>query len=542
MKRLIVCVPGLDGSTTSWNPLLERLCEEDSLKGAAVMRFNHDCRWYSTDFAKVMSNNLLAQVNAEWEDQKDRGEEYDDVCFMAHSIGALLVRRAYLLALGDDAHGRDGQAWAKKVSRIVLFAGINRGLCSSVNEEQGKVPYKFRRWLLRRVIELLSALPTHFLLEDVLAGSDLVTNIRLSWIRAFRNLENAPTVVQVLGTEDKIVTTEDSIDLEQFPTGRRIDLPHANHATVVTVETDDGFDRRRYALIRKALLGTFERSPCRALRKEPSDTVVFVVHGIRSSNTTWVQQATRLLQSSLPSARVVPATYWYFSALQFLLPLVRKRRTRWFKETYTYYLSRNPAANFHFIGHSNGTYLLGYSLRNLPDMRFSRVILAGSVLPRDFPWRGMLGTQVQEVWNHRSQKDFPVAILCAALRGVFMNDVGTGGYDGFEAIPEIHEFSYYPGGHDAPLNDRYLPSLIKEITGELSSSLTEPLANQLEWFSRLSRLSVALPYLVLLVVVLVTYFLGPLVASRAPHLTVFWGCALICGALLFAIGLTLNYL
>lgn len=413
-----------------------------------------------------------------------------------------------------------------------MFAGINRGLCSA-DDDLHKMPYKFRRRLLRSIIELM---PGPFLAKDLLAGSDFVTNLRLLWIRTLANLENPPTIVQIVGTDDKLVSRYDSLDVDQFPSGHRIDLAGANHSTVLVVETEAGLDAGRYALIKKGAFGALERTANQTAQK---DTVVFVVHGIRDSTTTWVDGAVKLLRSRLPNAVIVPATYGYFSALQFILSPARKRRTRWFKETYSYYLSRYPTATFHFLGHSNGTYLLGYSLKALPDIRFAKVVLAGSVLPEDFDWTSRIGTQVLEVWNHRSRWDVPVGILCSALRAVKMSDVGTGGYRGFRD-PDIHECSYHPGGHGATVDSEYLPLLVSEIT-EQHSTLCEPRASESVWFSRLSRASMILPYFALSVVVLSVYFGGPS-AAHVMGIGIAWCRALIAILLLSLIGWLLDIL
>jgi hypothetical protein len=70
MKQLLVCVPGLTGSTTSWNPLLDRLQAEEAFKDFEIIRFDHGSRWFSTAFASTLSNELMAMVNGEWERQK----------------------------------------------------------------------------------------------------------------------------------------------------------------------------------------------------------------------------------------------------------------------------------------------------------------------------------------------------------------------------------------------------------------------------------------------------------------------------------------
>ena len=86
-------------------------------------------------------------------------------------------------------------------------------------------------------------------------------------------------------------------------------------------------------------------------------------------------------------------------------------------------------------------------------MRFHRVILAASVLPRDYEWRTLFeNTQVQEVSNHRASRDVPVGIVCNLLRSLGTSDVGTAGFHGFlGGREEIKEVYYYDGGHSAPV-------------------------------------------------------------------------------------------
>ena len=174
-----------------------------------------------------------------------------------------MTRRAYLLALlGDERIGQAPLPWAKSVSRIVLFAGINQGLFPSEKDGQ-KAPHQFLRWIVRRVIEFCGELPSHLLAEDLLAGSDFVTNTRLSWIRALRNLTSPPVIVQVLGTRDSIVTQNDGVDLDFI--GNSISLAGANHSTVLHIEEHDKFNAQRYALILQAMFDTFP--PREALRR-----------------------------------------------------------------------------------------------------------------------------------------------------------------------------------------------------------------------------------------------------------------------------------
>jgi hypothetical protein len=191
-----------------------------------------------------------------------------------------------------------------------------------------------------------------------------------------------------------------------------------------------------------------------------------LLHGIRASNTTWVRDLENQLHAAAPDADVVTASYGHFSARKFILPVTRRKFLGWLEDVYAERLAKNPKATFHFVGHSNGTYLLGNSLSRIPGMRFDRVFLAGSVLPTDYPWRERLANgQVRHIRNDRAARDIPVGILCAGLRGLHMRDVGTGGVDGFYTYSSSAktEVFYYPGGHSAALAPANLPHLVRYI-------------------------------------------------------------------------------
>ena len=63
--------------------------------------------------------------------------EFDEIVLIGHSMGALLARKVYLLAGPESAEARfEGylagplateRRWFRKVTRIILFAGMNRG-------------------------------------------------------------------------------------------------------------------------------------------------------------------------------------------------------------------------------------------------------------------------------------------------------------------------------------------------------------------------------------------------------------------------------
>jgi pimeloyl-ACP methyl ester carboxylesterase len=117
-----------------------------------------------------------------------------------------------------------------------------------------------------------------------------------------------------------------------------------------------------------------------------------------------------------------------------MLPWGHDRQLRKFADWYTQMLSTYGPVDFHFVGHSNGTYIFGRSLQRIPAMSFDKVYLAGSVLPRDFNWTEH-ANQVGHLVNACGSKDVPVGLLCSALRGVGRRDLGVGGFAGFDDAP-----------------------------------------------------------------------------------------------------------
>jgi predicted esterase len=300
--------------------------------------------------------------------------------------------------------------------------------------------------------------------RDQLSGSEAITNLRIRWIRFFAQLDSnaRPTIVQLLARGDRLVSREDSLDVEQFSQARQYDVPGATHADLHLVPPDD--TKGRYNILREAILGA---SPFGLRASEQTGTkrhpVVMVLHGIRANNEDWAAQIGDEIKIRAPNALAISPTYRYFSMLEFAIPWLRAKKIRWFQDQYSDLLARYPRASFSFIGHSNGTYMLAHSLKQVPGMVFDRITLVGSVLPREYDWNKLftLG-QVKQVTNHRSSFDVPVAILCNLLRALGMRDVGTAGFDGFDQRrPEIDEVYYYDGGHGKPLEKDNLKYLIE---------------------------------------------------------------------------------
>ena len=466
MKRLVVLATGSFGSPQKWNPLLERLRREDLLEGSDWLIFNHCGLWnfhalskFFTSSIEVLSLELKAKIEQYYLAALANGETYDDIICIGHSFGGLMVRQAYLLATGAYIETVKSEIpWADKVSRFVLIASTNRG-------------FEPNNILISALVNLSSATGFLPILRDGVQGSAFVTNLRISWIRYISSLEGQePAMIQLLGTKDGVVKREDSIDLQQFPNGVQFDIPGADHDNLYRPqgEGSEAHDEweLRYKLIQWAILQCNPKNPERipsALQKrvmvDPGERAsesktVFIVHGIRDNNSGWASQLEDLIsRRANEKFVVVRSSYGYFSAFNFLFPWLRRQNIRWFQDQYSYRFALNPKAEFYFIGHSNGTYVLGESLKRVSAMKFKRIYLAGSVLPREYPWQKRFDLdQVKELRNDRSCSDWPVGILCSGLRGLGMKDIGTGGFDGFDFDDDrTEEVYYYRGGHGEPL-------------------------------------------------------------------------------------------
>jgi pimeloyl-ACP methyl ester carboxylesterase len=498
--RLIVVVPAIAGGFTHWAPLLDRLRREPALDGTRWVKWNHKRGKLSVVSAARLANSLKAAIDEQW----IAHGPFDEVVLVGHSLGGLLVRSAYLLGCGvgnPQGHRAD---WAPRVSRLILFAAVNRGANPKTRRDV---------WLasiLGRAFPPLRRL----LIWQIIRGSAFITNLRLEWIRYFASPEvKAPVVVQLVGTEDSLVTRQDSIDIEQFADSYVLDVPGGTHENLYRLDTSDD-PETRYALLRDPFV---HLRPLKGEDRhfEGPKKVVIIMHGIRANNKTWVTDTKQAIQAKWPDVEPIGVEHEYLSALKFALPMTRRRHLTWFQDVYAEALANNPQAEISFIGHSNGTYLLGESLKSVPGMRFEHAVLAGSVLPRNFDWQTCFNRgQIKRLRVDGSNLDWPVGLLCSALRAVGMGDIGTGGFLGFTdpSVQKQPQVFWYKGGHSAPLGADNLAALAEfAVTGIMIPPPADAIGREVVWFARLGRAMVAL---------------GPLIVVGLPAVVVYsmiWG-------------------
>lgn len=473
---LLVYVPSvtLDRRGRRYRRFLEKLRSDPELQGWAFRTYDHSIKPWSHLRMKAVAEQLAVQIRT-WAGEPFGPEGPKEIILVGHSIGGLLVRQAFLLELERTALKTEipSNSWTSKVTRIALLASPNAGF------QRNNLP-----WYLRGVMALASFGP-YLTAEDIESGSDFITDLRLRWFSLWvknlvarrdsnpprvddtkgADLPALPLVVQVLGDRDDLISTDDVLDAKYLPGTAQIAVPKAGHGDLVDLSrraTDD--PDLRYRLLRHAIIGTLDSADFAAQGRK-DEPVYILLHGIRSSRYgNWVRKLADALSDN-PSSTTAPIvyapSYGFFSAIEFALPWTRKQNMRHFLHWYGNYFVTHDADNMYFAGHSNGTYMLGRALLQVPSIRFRRIYLAASVLPRDFPWstivqRGQAGlaqetNPVNVIHCDRGSKDRPVGWLCSALNGLGMRDIGTGGYDGFDqSTAALFEHDQpFPGDHGA---------------------------------------------------------------------------------------------
>ncbi len=428
-------------------PLRDRLLE-DLGPGWDHQYWQHGQRPWSRGGISDIVRRLMGHVAAWRQTAADEGRPYTDIILVGHSIGGIIARDAWLTAR-DDVDAPDGEAgadWSLAVRRLVLLAAPNAGFDPRRLPLLGRVLFA----VLRPFLTLVA--------EDLRRGSPYITGLRIRWVRRFRGAHDLPGVVQVLGGHDHLVHDDDSRDILYMAGSVLVRISTARHGNLPMVMSTDEW----YPWARRAVMGEFsgeETAPGEVSDKR----VVMLLHGIRAgSYRSWVSEMASVI-SAMPNPPVIRTpSYGYLSAIGFALPFVRGAQARRFLDWYSELHVAHPAELISFAGHSNGTYILGRALLDVPSMRFARIYLAGSVLPRTYPWgvvfrrHQVLGPGVDGVGmvhSDRGRTDVPVAVLCSMLRGAGARKLGTGGFDGFDDSVDglVQDAGWFPGGHGSPL-------------------------------------------------------------------------------------------
>lgn len=216
------------------------------------------------------------------------------------------------------------------------------------------------------------------------------------------------------------------------------------------------------------------------------------------------------------------AAYGYFPMGAFLLLGDRQRNVRWFMDEVTEVKARFPRLQqIHFIGHSNGTYVLASALSKYRTLSVDRIVFAGSVVRRDFPWTNFRGRVKGGVRNYVGSADWVVGLFPKFFElpwlAAINPDLGSAGFNGFEdGNVKDGETQFIRGEHSAALVESNVQSVVDFILEGKVTNVESLLEKEHPWYlDMLSRVC----WLVWIAIVLVVLALGWLaIACANGHL------------------------
>jgi pimeloyl-ACP methyl ester carboxylesterase len=461
-RELAVLVHGL-GSSRLVKDVKETLAECLPDADLMVPRFR------STLFSNADPSDLAAQLSdlIEAAEQNQPRGGYTRIILVGHSFGALLARKAYVFACGENHELRRGglipgtKSWAKKVERIILLAGMNRGWSVTPKPRHRSWAKSCLYWAGETIAWLTR---TGYLLRSLRRGSPFIANLRVQWISLARQGGMLPTTIQLLGDIDDVVSDTDNIDLQSGAQFIYLKVPNTGHETVVQFQGAAG-EYRKQKFCEALLTGIEELKteytiPDKQKPNPDVEQVVFIMHGIRDLGDWTDRLAAHIRERAQAIHRkvaTVTSGYGYFPMGKFLLVGERQKNVRWFMDQYTEALAKYPNARLEFVGHSNGTYLLASALTHYQACSFDRAVFAGTVVRRDFDWDQMVADgRISALRSYVATADWVVGIfphvfeyLPKALRSA---DIGSGGFLGFEKFEaKRNEVRFIAGAHSAAL-------------------------------------------------------------------------------------------
>jgi pimeloyl-ACP methyl ester carboxylesterase len=505
-----------------------------------VMRLDYPSSYFSNADAEVVSQQIGCRIQKEVS-----REHFEKIIVVAHSVGALLARKAYLDGLAY------GEPWTSKTQRIVLLAGANRGWHPDGAQPLDMSNGKRLVWLMGEWLARLTGVGKFIL--QFQAGTPFVANLRLKWMREIRDSKGTKPVevVQLLGDIDDVVASDDSADIRVMANGAYafLRVRGTGHGNIIDVPSED--ESRFFSKFRQLsdeselriyrsrkivdavtasfqdLMGESEEQPMGT--DHNVKTVVFVLHGIRDLGK-WSSKFETALRGKLNgSIRIVSPRYGYLGMGPFLLPTVRDRYVRWLMDEYTETLARYPDVtpeNIHFFGHSNGTYLLANALRLYSEMKVNRIVLAGSVVPSDYDWEARLNSgQVRKVRNYVATSDWVVAIFPRLFEtkpvSLLGNELGAAGFVGFKDAGDcllgqpgnnisLQNVCYVSGAHNA------FEARVSEIVGFLADKESPTARTEARGAAESFLLSRATMWLVWFLLILAVVYLGLKVVDASP--------------------------
>jgi predicted esterase len=471
-ETLVVLLHGIGRNLKDW-------CEaiREFLPDADLLVPQYDSNVFSNVDPRKVADQLVQYIHEVDINRSRRsdGAAYERIILIGYSGGGLIIRKTYLIAMGygdDEKIIRNFKPfpWVKKVERILLMAGLNRGISNTKPEHMSWLFYAIQRlgWVA------LPLLGRGKFVYHLRQGSPFVANLRVQWIRLSQSSNiQLPSTIQFLGDVDEVVAEEDNIDVLADAGFKYLKIRDTGHASIcdfkAPVVGSYRKERFHYGLTTPLEGLDSDSIPYENEVGQAKDHVVFIMHGIRDMGL-WTSKVSETVKSVAKhhgqSVDSIKAGYGYFPMLRFLFLGSRQVNVRWFMDRYTEAIARYPNAKISFIGHSNGTYLLASALERYYACKMHHVAFAGSVVPKDYPWDRLIQQgRVKAVRNDIASADWVVGIFPGFFELLKLSDIGTAGHNGFQDdAPKDSSFDqYFKGDHGAaiqPGNHKSLASFI----------------------------------------------------------------------------------
>lgn len=433
--------------------------------------------------------NLIASQNGRMSAQF--GKDYDQITVIGHSIAAMLVRKAVLFAsqgFGIDRSGFEGSVaqidapWRKRLSRVILLAGINGGWSRKTNI-----------WVAMGAAALNYMGIGQFLL-DLERGEPFVENLRSEWLDLMRAPfgQAAPEVVQLLGSNDWAVPADNELDLcanlggKPNPNFIFQTMEASSHVSVldmvVTANQELRVQARRATQFTQAIALSWTdlraNGFSRIVRENPDATaaqsriksILILYHGLRDNQD--LGESPDLAVASLFGSRtdvlISRESPPFVPLFSYLFDIIGRRESsvRWLADKFVRLKADYPDAKISIIAHSQGSFAAGAVVQRFAALKFENVVLGGSLLPHAFPWGAMIKAgRVNRVTNVRARADIVSGILAAAfqfmpryiplLGRLKLFQIGDSGVSGFAWINnDMGEIASLDGGHNLFLQSR----------------------------------------------------------------------------------------
>ena len=484
----------------------------------------------------------------------------EKIILVGFSTGTLLVRGAVL-----EDFNRTRRKWLGRLDRIILVAGILRGwTVSSATPARFRVGEVFIRGAARLVSisnYLFSGLCWKRTLGELTErGEPFVISQRLRFHTAVGCLSDIP-IVCLLGTEDEFVSPNDVIEEGMLDNIYYIEIRGADHLTIVNPDTRvicSQLKKDRVVKLKAAFQGSqtdlrehqlsvdyldsyldpMDLPKSRTGYLETKD-VVIVLHGIRD-NGFWTNRIGAQLKKDQHTLAIRTPTpsYGYFSAVDFIFPLSRYKKTCWLLEVYADLKSMFPNASISVLGHSNGSYLAAHAMEVCPDIRFKNIYFAGSVVRRDYDWnervnRGQIEGRVVNVF---SSDDRVIALAPAFVEALGLSglNVGGAGYKGFKEVTlpdQVENFGPYSGKHSAGIAPEFWKSIASFMVNGEFTPPKEPDGKNHNFQHGLLR--VVLLILLLVMIALSLYVWGYVMKALLQGYLLSWQFLSLAGTLVF---------